>query len=148
MKDKVIFFLHGFPETSRMWERSIDFFVSKGFYVIAPDQRGYGKTSGGSKNFKDNIEEYNLFNLTIDIISFLQNLNIKKIDLLVGHDAGSIVAGTSALVREDIFKSVVMMSAPYNGVPRINEEKFNDPIHEDLKKLVLSNIETTLKKRL
>ena len=127
--------LHGFPELSFSWRKIMPGLSNAGFRVIAPDQRGYGKTSGGSKNFKDNIEEYNLFNLTIDIISFLQNLNIKKIDLLVGHDAGSIVAGTSALVREDVFKSVVMMSAPYNGVPRINEEKFNDPIHEDLKKL-------------
>ena len=82
-----------------------------GFRVLVPDQRGYGKTLEDQK-FEDNIEDYNLYNLTFDIVSFLQNLDIQKIDLLVGHDAGSIVAGTCALIREDIFKPIVMMSAP------------------------------------
>ena len=106
-----------------------------GFRVLAPDQRGYGKTLGGSKKFEHNIEEYNLYNLTYDIVSFLQNLDIQKIDLLVGHDAGSIIAGTCALLREDIFNSIVMMSAPYNGVSKLRKQIFNDPIHEDLQKL-------------
>ena len=127
--------LHGFPELSFSWRKIMPGLTKAGFRVIAPDQRGYGKTIGGSKKFEDNIEEYNLLNLSIDIISFLHNLNIKKVDLLVGHDAGSIVAGTSALVRGDIFKSVVMMSAPYTGIPLINPKVSLDPIHQDLKKL-------------
>ncbi len=109
--------------------------VAEGFRVIAPDQRGYGKTVGGSKDFEDDIRQYSLFNLTIDILSFLFKLKIYKVDLLVGHDAGSIVAGTAALIRPDIFKSVVMMSAPYTGVPKINVKKNSDPIHKNLKDL-------------
>ncbi len=130
-----ILLLHGFPELSFSWRKIMPGLTNAGFRVIAPDQRGYGKTKGGSKNFDDNIDEYNLLNLSIDIISFLQNLNIKKVDLLVGHDAGSIVAGTSALIRGDIFKSVVMMSAPYTGIPKIIKKELQDPIHQDLKEL-------------
>ena len=134
-KSPVALLLHGFPELSFSWRKIMPGLTNAGFRVLAPDQRGYGKTLGGAKKFEDNLEEYNLFNLTIDIVSFLQNLEIQKVDLLVGHDAGSIVAGTSALAREDIFKSVVMMSAPYNGVPKISEQIFDDTIHKDLKQL-------------
>ena len=42
-------------------------------------------------------------------------MNINNIDLLVGHDAGSIVAGAATLLRPDLFKSLVMMSAPFTG---------------------------------
>ena len=54
-------------------------------------------------------------------------------DLLVGHDAGSSVAGVLAMIRPDIFRSVVMMSAPYTGAPDIKTDLFiEDPIHHNL----------------
>ena len=128
IKSNVILFLHGFPELSYSYRYLLKNFSNEGYYCIAPDQRGYGKTLGGSKKFEDNIEDYNLYNLTFDIVSFLQNLDIQKIDLLVGHDAGSIIAGTCALLREDIFNSIVMMSAPYTGVPKLSKQIFDDLI--------------------
>ena len=134
-KSPIALLLHGFPELSFSWRKIMPGLSNAGFRVLAPDQRGYGKTLGGSKKFEDNIEEYNLYNLTFDVVSFLQNLDIQKIDLLVGHDAGSIIAGTCALLREDIFNSIVMMSAPYTGVPKLSKQIFDDLIHEDLHKL-------------
>lgn len=74
--------------------------------------------------------------LSTDIISFLSSLEINRIDLLVGHDAGSSVAGVSAMIRPDIFRSVVMMSAPYTGAPDIKTDLFvEDSIHHDLENL-------------
>ena len=43
--------LHGFPELSFSWRKIIPQLSNAGFRVIAPDQRGYGKTLGGSKKF-------------------------------------------------------------------------------------------------
>jgi pimeloyl-ACP methyl ester carboxylesterase len=51
------------------------------------------------KKYNVDISEYRLLNLTTDILSLLSVLKINKIDLLVGHDAGSSVAGISALIR-------------------------------------------------
>ena len=125
--------LHGFPELSFSWRKIIPILANEGFRVIAPDMRGYGLTSGGTKKYDSNISEYRLLNLTTDILSLISALKINKVDLLVGHDAGSSVAGTSALIRPDIFKSVVMMSAPFTGAPNIdNNLSYQDPIHKDL----------------
>tara|TARA_Y100001934_G_scaffold280605_1_gene387775 strand:+ start:1119 stop:2234 length:1116 start_codon:yes stop_codon:yes gene_type:complete len=135
-KKRTALLLHGFPELSFSWRKIIPSLANEGFRVIAPDMRGYGLTSGGAKDFDADISEYRLLNLTTDIISLLSSLNIDKIDLLVGHDAGSSVAAVSALIRPDIFKSVVMMSAPYSGVPNIKSDlSFEDPVHKDLAKL-------------
>ena len=128
--------LHGFPELSFSWRKIIPVLAKEGFRVIAPDMRGYGLTTGGNKHYSEDISEYRLLSLATDILSLLSALKIKKIDLLVGHDAGSSVAGLSALIRPDIFKSVVMMSAPYTGAPKIESDLlYEDPIHKDLENL-------------
>ena len=128
--------LHGFPELSFSWRKIIPVLAQEGFRVIAPDMRGYGLTTGGNKHYSEDISEYRLLSLATDILSLLSALKIKKIDLLVGHDAGSSVAGLSALIRPDIFKSVAMMSAPYTGAPKIESNLlYEDPIHKDLENL-------------
>ena len=37
--------------------------------------------------------------------------------MLVGHDAGAPVASWAALIRPDIFRSLVIMSSPFAGAP-------------------------------
>ena len=111
--------LHGFPELSFSWRKIMPNLANEGFRVIAPDMRGYGLTSGGTKRYDVNISEYRLLNLATDILSLLSALKINEINLLVGHDAGSSVAGISALIRPDIYKSVVIMSAPFTGAPNV-----------------------------
>lgn len=95
-KNPTALLLHGFPELGFSWRKIIPELAKKGFRVIAPDMRGYGLTTGGKKEFNTDISEYRLLNLSTDIISLLSSLNINKIDLLVGHDAGSSVAAISA----------------------------------------------------
>ena len=131
-----VLLLHGFPELSFSWRKIMPILANEGFRVIAPDMRGYGLTSGGVKKYNVDISEYRLLNLTTDILSLLSALKINKIDLLVGHDAGSSVAGISALIRPDIFKSVVMMSAPFTGAPNVEINlSYEDPIHKNLENL-------------
>ena len=128
--------LHGFPELSFSWRKIMPNLANEGFRVIAPDMRGYGLTSGGTKSYDVNISEYRLLNLATDILSLLSALKINEINLLVGHDAGSSVAGISALIRPDIYKSVVMMSAPFTGAPNVESNlSFEDPINKHLESL-------------
>ena len=127
--------LHGFPEISFSWRKILPLLSKEGFRAIAIDQRGYGETIGGSKKYEDDIREYNLINLVSDLVYFLKEMNINKIDLLVGHDAGSIVAGVATLLRPDLFKSLVMMSAPFTGPSKSELSKNKIDIHCQLKGL-------------
>jgi pimeloyl-ACP methyl ester carboxylesterase len=131
-----VLLLHGFPELSFSWRKIIPNLAREGFRVIAPDMRGYGLTSGGSKTYESSISEYRLLSLSTDIVALLGALKINKVDMLVGHDAGSSVAGISAIIRPDVFQSVVMMSAPYTGVPYVKTNLLiEDTIHNDLENL-------------
>ena len=131
----VALLLHGFPEISFSWRKILPLLAKEGFRVIAIDQRGYGKTTGGSIKYEDDIREYNLINLSFDLVSFLNEMKIKEIDILIGHDAGSIVAGAATLMRPDLFKSLVMMSAPFTGPEIFEKNKTTLNIHNELKKL-------------
>ena len=133
-----IFLLHGFPELAYSWRKILKPLSDAGYYVIAPDQRGYGHTEGWNNNFEGDISEYEISNLITDVISLVYSLEKKSIDCLVGHDFGSIVAAHAATIRPDIFKSVVLMSAPFSGMPSLELSSVNQKsdIHEDLKNLV------------
>ena len=48
----LVVLLHGFPELAYSWRKLIEPIANLGFYVVAPDQRGYGKTTGHTVTFK------------------------------------------------------------------------------------------------
>ncbi len=41
-----ILLLHGFPELAYSWRKLMLPLAAAGFHVLAPDQRGYGRTTG------------------------------------------------------------------------------------------------------
>lgn len=41
-----VLLLHGFPELAYSWRRIMLPLAAAGYYVVAPDQRGYGRTTG------------------------------------------------------------------------------------------------------
>ena len=112
-KSNVILFLHGFPELAYSYRYLLKYFAKEGYYCIAPDQRGYGKTKtiNDSKNI---VTHYSIFNLTKDIYSLLFNLGIMKVHI-VGHDFGSYVAGYFTLLYPNYVKSIAIMSMPFSA---------------------------------
>ena len=78
-----------------------------GYHVVAPDQRGYGQTDR-----PEAIEDYNVLQLSGDIVGLVDALRETEA-IIVGHDFGSRVAWTCALLRPDIFRAVFLMSNPY-----------------------------------
>src|SRR5262245_60246878 len=126
-----VLLLHGFPELSYSWRKVIPALAAAGYHVLAPDQRGYGKTTGWDGRYDGNLASYGLLNLVEDAVSLLVRLGIREAHL-VGHDFGSPVSAYAALTRSDVFRSVVLMSAPFGGPPA----KPADPqIHADLSAL-------------
>jgi pimeloyl-ACP methyl ester carboxylesterase len=121
-KRPLIILAHGFPELAYSWRHILPAIASLGYVVVAPDQRGYGRTTGWSNRYEDSIEPFNLANLARDIIGLVGALGYHKVRTIIGHDAGSYVAGTCSLVRPDIFQSCVMMSAPFSGTPPLSQD--------------------------
>ena len=110
--------LHGFPELAYSWRKVMPALAASGYYVIAPDQRGYGRTTGWTANYDDDLGPFGVLNLVRDVVGLLSAAGYRTVEAVIGHDAGSLVAAHCALIRPDIFRSVVMMSAPFDGVPQ------------------------------
>ena len=109
--------LHGFPELAYSWRKVMLPLAAAGYHVIAPDQRGYGRTTGWDDSYDADPDAFRTLNMVRDAISLVYALGYKQVDAIVGHDAGAPVAAWSALIRPDIFRSLALMSSPFAGVP-------------------------------
>lgn len=105
----VVVLIHGFPELAYSWRHQIPALADVGFRAIAYDQRGYG---GSSK--PASIEAYALTELVADAIGLLDALHIDRATF-VGHDWGSIVVWTAALMHPDRVERVASLNVPYRG---------------------------------
>ena len=114
-----VLLLHGFPELSYSWRKIMAPLAATGFHVLAPDQRGYGRTTGWDGRYDGDLASFRLLNLVKDTVSLVFALGYRSIACVVGHDFGASVAAWCALVRPDIFRSVVLMSAPFAGAPTL-----------------------------
>jgi len=113
----VLLLLHGFPELAYSWRKVMPELAAAGYRVIAPDQRGYGRTTGWDADYDGDLNSSHLFNLVRDALALIAALGIRQVHAVIGHDFGSPVAAWCAVIRPDVFKSVVLMSAPFSGVP-------------------------------
>src|SRR3954466_12863544 len=111
--------LHGFPELAFSWRKVMPGLAEAGYHVIAPDQRGYGRTTGWDANYDGDLASFRKLNLVRDVLALLSAVGISHVDAVIGHDFGSTVAAWSALVRPDVFRRVVMMSASFGGPPSL-----------------------------
>ena len=109
--------LHGFPDLAYGWRRLMPLLADAGYHVVAPDQRGFGRTTGWASDYDASIEPFGLLNMTRDAVGLVSALGYRQTAMLVGHDFGSPVAAYCAIARSDVFPSVVLMSAPFPGTP-------------------------------
>ena len=114
-----VLLLHGFPELAYSWRKVMPQLAAAGYHVIAPDQRGYGRTTGWDADYDGDLASFRLLNLVRDALGLVSAFGYRSIDAVVGHDFGSSVAAWCALVRPDVFRAVVLMSAPFAGPPRL-----------------------------
>jgi pimeloyl-ACP methyl ester carboxylesterase len=112
-----VLLLHGFPELAYSWRKVIPPLAGAGYHVIAPDLRGYGRTTGWDANYDGDPAPWRMLTLVRDMLGLLAALGRSHVTGVVGHDFGSSVAAWCALVRPDVFRSVTMMSAPFGGPP-------------------------------
>jgi pimeloyl-ACP methyl ester carboxylesterase len=135
-----VLLLHGFPELAYSWRKVMPALAEAGYHVIAPDQRGYGRTTGWSADYDGDLSPFRMLNLVRDALGLVCAFGYASVDAVVGHDFGSGVAAWCALVRPDVFRSVVLMSAPFAGPPALPfntadsspAPKREDPVHREL----------------
>src|SRR5687767_9987610 len=97
---------HGFPELAYSWRHQIPALAEAGYHVVAPDQRGYGRSSR-----PEAVEDYDMVHLTDDLVGLLDDLGEDKA-VFVGHDWGSMVVWQMSLMHPDRVAGVVGMSVP------------------------------------
>src|SRR5262245_25816515 len=114
-----VLLLHGFPELAYSWRKVMPVLAAAGYHVIAPDQRGYGRTLGWDDSYDADPDPFRILNMVRDAIALVYALGYRSVDAIVGHDAGAPVAAWSALIRPDIFHSAALMSSPFAGVPSL-----------------------------
>lgn len=114
-----VLLLHGFPELAYSWRKVMLPLARAGFHVVAPDQRGYGRTTGWDGAYDGDLGSFRILNLVRDAMGLIAGLGHRSVDCVVGHDFGSPVAAYCSLVRPDLFRSVVLMSAPFAGPPAL-----------------------------
>lgn len=122
----LILLLHGFPEIAYSWRKVMLPLATAGYHVVAPDQRGFGRTTGWDANYDGDVESFRIVNVVKDALGLVLALGYRSVAALFGHDSGSIVAAWCALIRPDVFRSVVLMSAPFSGPPPLPFNTAND----------------------
>jgi pimeloyl-ACP methyl ester carboxylesterase len=105
-----VLFCHGFPDTSYTWRRQMEAVASIGYRAIAPDMRGYGRSSAPA-----DPALYTPLHTAGDLVGLLDALRISRA-VLVGHDWGATHSWNAAMMRPDRFAAVFCLSVPY--VPR------------------------------
>jgi pimeloyl-ACP methyl ester carboxylesterase len=115
----VVLLLHGFPELAYSWRKVMLPLAAAGYHVVAPDQRGYGRTIGWDDSYDADPDPFRILNMVRDALGLVYALGLRSVDAIVGHDAGAPVAAWSALIRPDIYRSVALMSSPFAGPPSL-----------------------------
>ena len=98
---------HGFPELGYSWRHQIPVLADAGYHVVAPDQRGYGRSSR-----PDAIEDYDIVHLNDDLLGILDDLGHERA-VFVGHDWGSMVVAALSVRAPDRVAGAVYMSVPF-----------------------------------
>ena len=114
-----VLLLHGFPELAYSWRKVMVPLASAGYHVIAPDQRGYGRTTGWDGSYDADPDPFRILNMVRDAIGLVYALGHRSVAMVAGHDAGAPVASWAALIRPDIFRSVTILSSPFEGAPSL-----------------------------
>ena len=123
--DPLIILLHGFPELAYSWRKMMPALAKPGFYVLAFDQRGYGRTTGWDASSFESVDlrTFTPMNLVRDVIVLVQRLGYRRVECIVGHDFGCVPASLAALSRPDTFHKVVLLGHPFLGSPELPFDK-------------------------
>lgn len=141
----LLLLFHGYPELAYTWRKMLlplafpslssssgglghlalegtdeDGGGGRGYHVVAPDSRGYGRTTGWdtSSYAQTNLGQFTSGQLLLDNIALLRALGHEEAACVVGHDFGATAASVCTLARPDLFRRGVFLGhVPTGGGP-------------------------------
>ncbi|RYD68499.1 MAG: alpha/beta hydrolase [Sphingomonadales bacterium] len=119
-----IILLHGFPESHRTWRHQIPE-LAKTYFVIAPDQRGFARSSK-----PEGVENYTPDKPVADLLALASHFGKDRF-VLVGHDWGGAIAWMAALQHPDRIERLVIVNAPHPFV-------FQKSLYDDMEQRAAS----------
>src|ERR1700731_3616297 len=81
-----VLLLHGFPELAYSWRKVMPSLAAAGFHVVAPDQRGYGRTTGWDAEYDGDLASFHILNLPRDALGLVTAIGHASASAVVGHD--------------------------------------------------------------
>jgi epoxide hydrolase 4 len=104
--------LHGFPESSYGWRHQIGPLADAGLHVVAPDQRGYGRSDKPR-----GVGAYRMDRLAGDVVGLIEALGAERAHV-VAHDWGGAVAWYLAAAHPERVERLVILNVPHPVVMR------------------------------
>ena len=102
-----VILLHGFPELAFSWRHQLPALAAAGFRAIAPDQRGYGRTT-----VPPNVSDYRASELIKDMHGLLDALHLESATF-VGHDWGALLLWQMAMLAPERIDKLVILNIPH-----------------------------------
>lgn len=106
----LVLMLHGFPEFSYGWHNQIPALAEAGYFVVAPDQRGYNLSDK-----PEGVHHYRIENMVADAAGVIRTLGREKA-FVVAHDWGANVAWWLVLTHPELIEKLVIMNVPHPKV--------------------------------
>ncbi|KAF6255606.1 putative hydrolase or acyltransferase of alpha/beta superfamily [Scenedesmus sp. NREL 46B-D3] len=109
--------LHGFPDSSKLWDSQVAALAAAGLYVIVPDMPGYGQSDKPIS-----VNAYTLKRVCSALCSVLDALGVQAA-CVVGHDWGAATAWALALQHPQRVSRLVVLSVGHPGIAAAAEPK-------------------------
>lgn len=109
--------LHGWPDSARLWRHQVDHLVDRGFRVVAPDLRGFGRSEKPAE-----VGAYAAPHAIADVVGLLDALGLSRAHI-VGHDWGAFVAWMLAIRHPERVDRLVALSVPHPAAPRTMRQR-------------------------
>ncbi|MEM6543601.1 MAG: alpha/beta hydrolase [Pseudomonadota bacterium] len=98
---------HGWPEHAYSWRHFIQPLVEEGYFLIVPNQRGYGRSS-----CPERVEDYAIEHLTGDLVALAEHFGHEQAFYL-GHDWGAIIVWNLAMMHRERLCGLINLSVPF-----------------------------------
>ena len=106
---KALLLIHGYPQNNTMWHKIVKK-LSKSYYIVCPDLRGYGKSSKPKGDKTHN--NYSKRTMAKDMANLMSYLGFHSF-YVAGHDRGARVAHRLCLdFKSRVLKACFMDIAP------------------------------------
>jgi pimeloyl-ACP methyl ester carboxylesterase len=111
--DPLIVLAHGFPESAWSWRHQLPVLASAGWFVIAPDQRGYAGSTRPTT-----VDAFGIDHLCNDLLALVDHFaGAGSSAVFVGHDWGALIVWDLARLHPDRCRATIGVSVPFVDWP-------------------------------